>query len=64
MKDLFKGLLIATAAMAAIVTVQMILSTIFTYHVGEVFSRISISALFYFAVFALIRHRKSAAIAE
>lgn len=47
MKDMFR----AGMAMAVIIAVQMMLSYAFAYRVGEIFSRVSFVALFYYYVF-------------
>lgn len=60
-----KEMLKAAALMAVIIAVQMVLTYVFTYHVGEVFSRISVAALFYYytikAVKAVRKSRAAAA---
>lgn len=53
--------------MAVIIAVQMALTYVFTYHVGEVFSRISAAALFYFYTIKAakaVRKSRAAAAAE
>lgn len=50
MKEMLKGIAIATIVVAAIITVQMGLTYIFSYHVGEVFSKVAITAVFYYYV--------------
>lgn len=50
MKEILKGIAIATIVMAAIIMVQMGLTYIFSYHVGEVFSKVAITAVFYYYV--------------
>ena len=56
-----KYVLAAAAAMAAIIAGQMVLSCVFTFHVGEVFSRTAVSALFYYSIFMLWRKSRKAA---
>lgn len=51
----------AAAVMAAIIAARMILSCVFTSHVGEVFSRIAVSALFYYSIFRLGQKCRQAA---
>lgn len=46
-----KHLLTAVIAVAAIVAIKMILSYVFTYPVGEIYFRVSITALFFYYVF-------------
>ena len=46
-----KEILKATVLMAVIIAVQMVLSYAFTYHVAEVFSRVSVTFLLYYYVF-------------
>lgn len=53
------GLATAGLAMAVIIAVQMGLSIVFTYQVGEVFSKVAVSALFYWSVLQLVKRRKS-----
>ncbi len=43
--------------MAAIIAVQMILSFAFSYQAGELFSKVAVSALFYWSVLRLVRRR-------
>lgn len=55
-----KEILKAAAAMAVIIAVQMILSYVLDYHVAEVFSRATVSALFYYYVLKAVKIRRSA----
>lgn len=50
MKEILKGIAIATIVMAAIIMVQMGLTYLFSFHVGEVFSKIAVTAVFYYSV--------------
>lgn len=50
-----KEVLKATVAMVVIIAVQMVLTYVFTYHVGEVFSKVSVTALFYYYVIKYVK---------
>ncbi|NBK91201.1 hypothetical protein D5278_04260 [bacterium 1XD21-13] len=50
-----KEVLKATVAMVVIIAVQMVLTYVFTYHVGEVFSKASVMALFYYYVIKYVK---------
>lgn len=50
MKEMLKGIAIATIVIAVIIMVQMGLTYVFSYHVGEVFSKVAITAVFYYYV--------------
>ena len=57
-----KEILKATVLMAVIIAVQMVLSYAFTYHVAEVFSRVSVTFLLYYYVFKAAKvHGRAAA---
>ena len=56
-----KYVLAAAAAMLAIIAVQMILARVFTFHVGEVFSRTAVSALFFYTVMRMTQKTRKAA---
>ena len=60
-KSDLKYALAVAAMMAAIIVTQVILSRVFTYHTGEVFSRTAVSALFYYSIFMLWRKSRKAA---
>lgn len=60
-KNDMKYALTAAAAMLAIIAVQMILTRIFTYRMGEVFSRTAVSALFFCSVMRMTRRAGKAA---
>lgn len=55
-----KDILIAVAAMIVIIAAQKILTSVFTYQVGETFSRIALSFLFYYAIMRGITSKKKA----
>lgn len=59
-KNNVKYALAAAAAMLGIIAVQMILTCVFTYHAGEVFSRTAMSALFFYTVMRLGREARRA----
>ena len=62
MKRVLKSILIAAIVMAVIIAVQMVLSYAFTYHVAEVFSRVSVTFLLYYYVFKAAKvHGRAAA---
>ena len=50
-----KKILIPAGAMLVIIAVQMVLTYVFTYHVGEVFSKASVMALFYYYVIKYVK---------
>ncbi len=50
-----KKLFLAAVAMVVIIAVQMTLSFAFSYRVGEIFSRVSIGALFFYFLMDLGR---------
>lgn len=47
------------AAMAAIILIQMTLTCVFTFHVGEVFSKTAMTALFFFCILRAGRRAKA-----
>ncbi len=64
MKEILKGAVIATIAMTVIIMVQMALTYVFSFHIGEVFSKVAVSVLFYYCIIRLVQKSKSAAAAE
>ena len=56
-----KKILTAVVIMAVIIAVQMGLSYVFTYRVGEIFSRVAVTALFYYYVLEASKMRRLAA---
>lgn len=54
-----KKAFMATACMVGIIAVRMILSVAFNEQAAEVFSRVSISFLFFYFICSLSRNRKS-----
>lgn len=52
-----KNILMAALAMVVIIAVQMILSQICDWHTAEVFSKVSCTALFYYAIIKCVQKR-------
>ncbi|MCI8597945.1 MAG: hypothetical protein HFJ10_05825 [Lachnospiraceae bacterium] len=55
-----KKILIPAGAMLVIIAVQIMLSCLFTYHVGEVFTKVSMSALFFYYIIKLGKKARAA----
>ena len=60
-KNNMKYVLMAVAAMLMIIATRMLLSYLFTYHVGEVFSRVALDALFFYVLIRMGQRRRRAA---
>lgn len=54
-----KKAFIAVAAMVGIIAVRMILSVTLSEQVAEVFTRVSVSALFFFFLITFARNRRN-----
>ncbi|MDE7187922.1 MAG: hypothetical protein K2O13_10505 [Lachnospiraceae bacterium] len=54
-----KKAFIAAALMVTIIAVRMILSVAFSEQVAEVFSGVSVSALFFYSIFRLSKNRST-----
>ena len=59
-----KKAFIAVAAMAGIIAVRMILSVTLGEQVSEVFTRVSVGALFFFFLLSISKNRRSTQKAE
>ncbi len=59
-----KKAFIAVAAMAGIIAVRMILSVALGEQIAEVFTRISVSALFFYFLISISRNRRNTQKAE
>lgn len=54
-----KNMFMAAAAIVGIIVVQMILAELFTWQIGEVFSRVSLGILFYYSICRMIGPKRS-----
>lgn len=55
-----KKAFIATASMVGIIAVRMILSVAFSEQIAEVFTRVSVSFLFFYCCFQSAKNRQNA----
>lgn len=60
-KNDMKYLLMGVAVMLVIIAVQLILSCLSTCHVGEVFSRTALDALFFYSLIRMGQRRRRTA---
>ncbi len=58
MKKMIMATVIFVGIMAGIIAVQMILAKLFTWQVGEIFSKAALAVLFYYSVCRMVREKR------